>query len=97
MRFLSGLILSFFISNLSAQEKTGCKNEIKIRSLIKGLIPGDSIISYSALSKAEEIVAETKGYEILSFTTTLYPGNEVSEFSVVGSNFAILIENGFQD
>ena len=87
MRLLFITIASFFFTNLLAQN-AGCKNELKIRVSIKGIIPGDSIISYKALSNAEEIVAEVNEYQILSFTATLYPGNEVSEFSVAGAKFS---------
>jgi len=88
MRLFSVLILSFFISNLSAQETTGCKNEVNIKALIKGLSPGDSIISYKALTNADEIVPEFNRYEILSFTATLFHLDEPVEFSVTGSKFS---------
>jgi len=72
---------------MHSQETRG-KNELKIGILIKGVNPGDSIISYKILSNAEEIVAEISGYKILSFIATLYQANEPVEFSIAGSKFS---------
>ena len=83
MRFLFIPILVLLASELAAQ---GCRNEIKVRAVLKDLTPGDTIISYKKLLTAQEIVAESNGYEILSFTATF--GNCPVEFSVTGPKFS---------
>jgi len=76
-------ILILLSSELSAQ---GCQNEIKIRAFIEGLNPGDTIISSKKLLTAQEMVVESNGYKILSFTVTF--GNCPVEFSVTGTKFS---------